>query len=434
MVFIYHSAITVRYDRGCKREAEGVMWSKKTIWFWISGLAMSSLGGLFGISVYRNTSFIDKGAVRISMKCTAQIFERENQAKKTEEEAEGEKETTKQWTEICLDLYETAKREHRLTDLETIRSIVNRFGEWGYTAVDSENQINMTEADQMAGFCAAVCAGKDAELTLIEVTGDGFGSYELRTEAGEVDVSKRWYQYENGEIRQVSQSRYQAEGWQNTEDGYVMFSGNWFSEAEYVLTCSEAKEYKAFRAQPLDEACRRLNREYLMPVGYRYNNMFLTDWEEGEFGDLNFYDLFDLFYLSGNGKPVPYESGKGIPKDVFEGMIMSYFRIDSKTLQAETAYCAEEETYFYKPRGFSEAEYPAWPYPEVVGYTENADGTITLLVHAVFPYGGNSSVYAHKVTVRPLKDGGVQYVSNTVIPSEENGEFTWHTPRSDFFR
>ena len=55
--------------------------------------------------------------------------------------------------------------------------------------------------------------------------------------------------------------------------------------------------------------------------------------------------------------------------------------------------------------------------------------TITLTANVVFPYSGNSKVYAHEVVVRPLEDGGVQYVSNRIIPSEDNSEETWHTPR-----
>lgn len=58
-----------------------------------------------------------------------------------------------------------------------------------------------------------------------------------------------------------------------------------------------------------------------------------------------------------------------------------------------------------------------------------SDGTITLTANVVFPYSGNSKVYAHEVVVRPLEDGGVQYVSNRIIPSEDNSEETWHTPR-----
>ncbi len=417
------------------------MWSERSIRFWISGLAAISLGGMAWISVCRDSSSIaGRLSERDMPECEAQISRWKKPAEKEKNTKEGrEKESAERWAEICLDLYVAAENGQKENDPETIRSIVNRFGERGYPAVDSGNQMDMAEADQMVRFCEAACAGKEAEVILAEVSGSGFEIYELRAEAGKgegkaekvaVKVTRSRYEYKNRKIRQVFQGSYQAEDFRYTEDGYVMFSGVWFSEADYVLTCSEAREYKAFRVQPLDEMCRKLNREYIMPVGYRYNNMFLTDWQEGEFGNLNFYDLFDLFYLRRNARPVPYEDGSMIPKDVFESVLMAYFCMDSATLQEEAVYCAEEGGYLYRPRDFTEAEYPAWPYPEVVEYTENGDGTMTLLVHAVFPYGGNSRVYAHEVVVRPLEEGGVQYVSNRVIPSKKNSEITWHTSRS----
>ena len=116
-------------------------------------------------------------------------------------------------------------------------------------------------------------------------------------------------------------------------------------------------------------------------------------------------------------------------KEEFESVIMTYFNIDSETLQSKTVYYSEDSTYEYKPRGFEEVEYPEYPYSEVVGFTENSDGTITLTANVVFPYAGDSKVYAHEVVVRPLEDGGVQYVSNRIIPSEDNYRETWHTPR-----
>ncbi len=116
-------------------------------------------------------------------------------------------------------------------------------------------------------------------------------------------------------------------------------------------------------------------------------------------------------------------------KEEFESVIMKYFNIDSETLQSKTIYDSENLTYEYKPRGFEEVEYPEYPYSEVVGFTENNDGTITLTANVVFPYAGNSKVYAHEVVVRPLENGRVQYVSNRIIPSEDNYRETWHTPR-----
>ena len=165
--------------------------------------------------------------------------------------------------------------------------------------------------------------------------------------------------------------------------------------------------------------------------------MFIVDWSEDDFGDLNFYDMYDLLYPKVNGTYTPYVAddnlGVGavyrIPKDDFESVIMAYFNIDSETLQSKTIYYAEDETYEYKPRGFEEVEYPEYPYSEVVGFTENSDGTLTLTANVVFPYADNSKVFAHEVVVRPLENGGVQYVSNRIIPSEDNCEETWHTPR-----
>ena len=56
-------------------------------------------------------------------------------------------------------------------------------------------------------------------------------------------------------------------------------------------------------------------------------------------------------------------------------------------------------------------------------------GVQTCALPILFPYAGDSKVYAHEVVVRPLEDGGVQYVSNRVISSEDNYRETWHTPR-----
>jgi len=217
----------------------------------------------------------------------------------------------------------------------------------------------------------------------------------------------------------------------------MMFSGSYYSETLYALTLSAEEDYVALRVEPLAEKYRELNRKYLLPIGYACNNMFITDWNESDFGDLNFYDLFDIFYSEVYKSPFSYmpDDNLGvravyhIPKEDFEHVIQTYFNIDSKTLQSKTVYCQEDSTYEYKPRGFEEVEYPEYPYPEVIGYTENNDSTITLMAQVVFPYKGDSNVYAHEVTVRPLDNGGVQYVSNKIIPSEDNGEVSWHTPR-----
>lgn len=266
---------------------------------------------------------------------------------------------------------------------------------------------------------------------------DGIVKYDLETEGGEVEVTTSYYKYKDQDLEKLSTSSFHADRWEYTEDGYLMFSGSYYSEQLDVLTMSEANEYATLRVLPLGETCRELNRQYILPAGYERNNLFLTDWNENDFGALDFYDLYDLFYLRVNDSQVPYgmddNLGVGavyrIPKDEFENVIQSYINIDSSTLQSKTVFYPEDGTYEYKPRGFYEVEYPEYPFPEVVKYTENSDGTITLTVNVVFPYAGISKVYSHEVVVRHLEGGGVQYVSNRIIPSDENQEGIWHKPR-----
>lgn len=397
---------------------------KKTAWFWKSGLAAISFMLIVSVSGCSDTPQEETAVVET-------ISEVQLPGQKDEEE-------TEKMIECCLELYEKAAEENKIADLEMIRSIVNRFGENGYPAVDSRNQIDMTEAEQVERFCEMVDTQEEAEITIIEVSYlGGFVKHDLETKDGNVDVVRSYYGYENGEIQKEVTGRYQAEYWNYTEEGYLMFSGVWFSEELYVLTLSGAEEHTALRVQPLDETYRELSRKYLLPISFEQNNMFIVDWSEEDFGDLNFYDMYDILYPKVNGQYVPYVADDNlsvsavyrIPKEEFESVIMKYFNIDSETLQSKTVYDSEDSTYEYKPRGFEEVEYPEYPYSEVIGYTENSDGTITLTANVVFPYSGNSKVYAHEVVVRPLEDGGVQYVSNRIIPSEDNSEETWHTPR-----
>lgn len=397
---------------------------RKTTWFWTSGLAVINFVLILSISGCSDAS-PEENTVSETV-IDVQAISEESQ------------ENAEEIINICIDLYEKAAEENKLADLEMIRSIVNRLGENGYPAVDSRNQVNMTEAEQVVEFCKMVDAKEEAEITILEVTYlGGFVKYDLHTKDGNVDVVRSYYKYENEDMQREVTKSYQAEYWNYTEEGYLMFSGVWFSEELYVLILSRTEEHTALRVQSLDETYRELSRKYLRPIGFEQNNMFIVDWCEDDFGDLNFYDMYDILYPKVNGQYVPYAADDNlevsevyrIPKEEFESVIMKYFNIDSEMLQSKTIYYSEDSTYEYKPRGFEEAEYPEYPYSEVVGFTENSDGTITLTANVVFPYAGNSKVYAHEVVVRPLEDGGVQYVSNRIIPSEDNYRETWHIPR-----
>lgn len=339
---------------------------------------------------------------------------------------------------ILSDIYIEAEGTNTSGSLDTMRRMVARLGEHGYVAVDSGNQVDMAGAEQVLAFCEAVEQKKSAEMTIIVVAELGFRKFDLKTENGNVNIVRGYFQYDrNGHLQNEDTASYPADLWQYTEEGYLIFGGSYFSDESYVLTLSDASEYTALRVLPLDGQCRELNRKYILPVGYGQNNIFLTDWNEEDFGDLDFYDIFDHFYPALYGQSVPYtandnlgmESVYEIPEAEFENVIMAHFNIDRGMLQSKTAYLSERAAYKYRPRGFYEAEYPDIPYPEVVSYTENGDGTITLTINAVYPNENTSKAYSHKTVIRPLEDGGFQYVSNQMVLPEDGYETWWHSDR-----
>ena len=282
--------------------------------------------------------------------------------------------------EILDEIYEEAVSTDTLGSLDMMRRMVARLGENGYVAVDNGNQIDMTQAEQAFDFCKAVDEKEMDELTIIVVMEMGIRKFDLKTEDGNVNIVRGYYQYDqNGSLQNRSTVSYPADFWQYTEEGYLIFEGSYFLDENYILTLSDTPEHTMLRILPLDEKCREYNRKYILPVGYEQNNLFLCNWSEDDFGDLDFYDLFDRFYPMIYSQPVPYMADENlgvgavyqVPEGLFEKVIRAYFNMDRETLRSKTTYLSELAAYEYRPRGFYEVEYPDIAYPEVVGYRDS---------------------------------------------------------------
>lgn len=322
-------------------------------------------------------------------------------------------------------------------NLSVIQEITSSLGMHGITAIDSENQVDMTNPQQMRDFISALESGETAGLTVLVVSAyDRFTAYDLHTEKGALEAVKTYYQYSDGAFENKSCVSFPADSWQYTEEGYFLFTGKSSSAQSLVLTMSDDTETAAWRVEPLDTQFREWNRRYLLPVGYDRNNLFLVDWHENSYENLDFYDLFNKFYPQVLNSPSPYTASKDaavgavyqIPEKEFESVVSLHLSIDAETLHAKTNYLEEAGAYEYRPRGFYEVEYPNLPYPEVIGGTENKDGTLTLLVNAVYPAMETSRAFTHELTVRPDAQG-FQYVSNTVLPNSRDCDMGWHTDR-----
>ncbi len=339
---------------------------------------------------------------------------------------------------IYRSVYDNAEYTGAPFNLETMRGILERFGEYGYAAVDRKNQLDMVNADQVIRFCEAVNAKMCADLTIIAADDGGmFTKYRFGTEEGEVDISREDFRYEDGGLKKIYAADCKADVWRYTKEGYLLFEGSYYSKEYYLLALDETPECAALRVEPLDSKCREFNRTCILPVGYRQNNIFLVDWSEEDFGELDFYDAFDRFYPLLYDRAVPYTEDEnlgvgavyGIKEEEFETVVQAFIEVGSQELRVNTVYDPQRKAYEYKPRGFEEKEYPQIPYPEVVSSEERADGTIALTVHAVYPEGNTSRAFSHQTVIRPREDGGFCFVSNRRIFSDQDQSAWWHSDR-----
>lgn len=305
------------------------------------------------------------------------------------------------------DIYEAAEKNNALDALETQRQIVERIGEKGNAAVDRNNRINMTNYEDAESFCQSVQEKADAEVTLFSVMDEGgFLRYDMKTSKGSIFVTVSRLVWEKGYL---FIEEYRPSGY----DG--------------------APGEVAFRVKPLDQNCRDYCEKYVYPVGYADNNLFITDWNEQDILEPDFYDLYEKLYYVKYGTNVPYEPYEGaeyeVPAAEFEDVIQSYFNIGVEQIRENTMYRIESESYCYRPRGFREGELPYGPYPEVVACKEQPDGTLRLYIEGVWERKFTDRAVASELVVRPMENGGFQYVSNEVMFWNESLEFRWFTPR-----
>lgn len=325
------------------------------------------------------------------------------------------------------DIYEKAGTQ--LNTYSVQEKIIDYLGTAGYAAVDAQNQIDMVNADQIEEFCENAQANKKGRATILLVTAEGgFVRYDLTTKDGNISVVESYLNWTDGEPRGDGLRSFDAYTWKYTDNGYL------FLEEYQPVGYDGAPGQVGFRVKPLDAKCRELNRKYVMPVGFGYNNLLITDWDEANYGALDFYDLYERLYRAESGGSYPYESGYEpmeyeIPKNDFESLMEKYFAINHDTLVQYTAYNEAEQTYHYITRGFADSEFPYGPYPEVVAYKKMDDQTILLTIQAVWIWKERDQALTTELVVRQLEDGSFQYVSNHVIADDGQKRAEWYTSR-----
>lgn len=285
------------------------------------------------------------------------------------------------------------------------KEIVNLLGDNGMVSVSDD--LNMRNFEKVEDFYSLYRMGQEALVTIYEPSMDG-------------TFSSRTFVYRQG----ILQTYYIGIGWKKdgipdiqvtrtndiaefrlTEKGYLIYVN------AVIVAHGNLKEY--YRVRPLPEICREYTKKYVSGLSYVSYNVLITDWDSRNVEEILRPCMFEDIYRIHTGEVFNPE-GEGIPAELYEEIMTTYFPVTAEQLKEKCKYDAAANTYKYE----MSISQPLPPFPEVVDYIENEDGTLTLFVDGVWPDQDSDYAFTNQIVVRPLENGAFRYLSNTIQRQE----------------
>ena len=288
---------------------------------------------------------------------------------------------------------------------EHCRKVVALLGKARYVSITEDT--NMENYGEVEDFYAAYLEKRDAMVTVFDVNRDGL-------------IGAVTFIYRNNEL----QTYYVGIGWQEggipeikntlvsdiaeiklTEKGYFIYA------YKDVIAHSSLRQY--WRIKPLSDKCRELTAKYVYGLSYVNYNVLVTNWDSSNVEDILMPCMFEDIYRIYTGENLRTENWR-IPADTYEKIMTTYFPVSVEQLRVKCGYDEDSNSYEYEM--IFASPYP--PFGEVVDYTENPDGTITLIVDGVWADYNSDLAFTNTIVVQPFEDGTFRYLSNTIEQKE----------------
>ena len=284
---------------------------------------------------------------------------------------------------------------------EQRKEVAGQLGKAGL--VSTEEDTNMQNHEKIETFYADYLNGQDSMVTVFEVHRDGligavtfiYRKEQLQT----YYIGVRWKEGGMPEIQGTSVSN--VAEIKLTEKGYFIYA------YEYVIAHASLRQY--WRIEPLPEDCQELTEKYISGLSYVNYNLLVTDWDSSNVEDILMPCMYEDVYRISTGENLKTEGWK-IPAEEYERIMTTYFPVSVEQLREHCGYDEGSNSYEYEM--IYASPYP--PFGEVVDYTKNADGTITLIVDGVWPDYNSDLAFRNTVVVQPFEDGTFRYLSNSI--------------------
>lgn len=339
----------------------------------------------------------------------------------------------RQIVSLYRDLYDSAQKEpaadrweEQTLSQQSIDAIEARLLERGLDVIDSSADCPgyFVNAEHFRQFWDSVQRDEEASQEVIAIRDSGALSYRLLThQDGTTYVYSLVYSLAGDE--DPDDEMHQVYGAELTEQGNFYYRINPEDDCHYA-------NYTLIRLQKPDQELWELYSKYILAGGYTATNIFLTDWTEDDFSPLCFNDLWEYVYRYRTGTQFwpdgcAYDKSRNcylIPAAEFESAVLPFFKLDAQTLRQLADYDAQTDSYPWRQVESNDYAFYLSYYtiePEVTACRTNADGTLALTVEARSTDLGIDCLFSHEVTVRPMEDGGFQFVGNRVLSQTEKG-------------
>ena len=331
----------------------------------------------------------------------------------SEEEKEQLQNTALSAAESVKELYKdsiTADAAHYssgVTEFTSVqrKAVAEQLGKDGL--VSAAEDTDMQNPEKVEAFYTDYLNGQDSMVTVFDVQRDGLiGAVTFVFRNGQLQacyIGVRWKEDGTPEIQSISINN--VAEIKLTEKGYFIYA------YEKVIAHACIRQY--WRISPLSEKCRELTKKYISGLSYLDLKILVTNWDSSNVGDILTPSLYDAIYRIHTGEILPSYTRR-IPSGKFENIMTTYFPVTVEQLRECCGYDEDSDNYEYEKMHVT--QYP--PFGEVVDYTENADGTITLIVDGVWPDRNTDCAFRNTVVVQPLEEGTFRYLSNSIEEME----------------
>ncbi|MCB6628702.1 DUF6070 family protein [Coprococcus eutactus] len=292
----------------------------------------------------------------------------------------------------------------------------------------SNNSDLIYDAVDILGSSGLICFADDTNMYNYQLFQSFYRNY---TDGGgrdyicvyrvnrDASVTEMTFVYDDSRIQMIFNTakfenhdwKFIATGIRDLKDMKLTQKGYFIYTYSNIIAHGGLKEY--FRVSPLTDECRELTRKYVYGLSYVNYNMLVIDWDESNASDILVPCMFDDIYRLYTGENLKPDGG-WIDADKYESVMLSMFPVTVTELRDKCDYNPEKDSYRYHV--ILGKQYP--PFGEVVDYSYNDDGTVSLIVDAVWADKGSDNAFRNTLTVKPEEDGTFKYMSNHIEKME----------------